>query len=414
MNRIPLIALLVATVVAAAVGGYLLARREAAAPAAPAAERAVLYWYDPMQPQQHFAQPGKSPFMDMALVPKYADEAVEDGGVRIDPRLADSLGVRTAIAERGVLNPELAASATLAWDERAVSVVAARADGIVATLEVRAPLQPVKRGAVLARLILPAWTAAASEYLSLARAPAPGLERLRAAARQRLQLLGMDDARIAAIERSGVAPTRFDLVAPRDGVVTELMVREGASVTAGMPIAELRGTTPLWVLVAIPESAVAQIAPGSAIALEPAAFPGDSVPARWLAWLPAIDPATRSRTLRLEIDNPDGRLAAGMFARVRIAAAGGPERVLVPSEALIVTGRRSVVIVDRGDGHFEPRTVRVGAESGDRSEILEGLDAGERVVRSGQFLIDSEASLRATLGRLSGDDGAATPTEPAR
>lgn len=417
MRRLALPALLLVAFLAGAVGSYLLVRRDgerSIAPAAAAADRPVLYWFDPMVPQQHFEHPGKSPFMDMQLVPKYADE---DGGggadVRIDPRITQNLGVRTAVAERGQLATRVVASATLAWDERGVSVVAARADAIVEALTVRAPMTPVRRGQGLARLIVPTWTAAASEYLSLMHAEAPGLDALRAAARQRLQLLGLSDAEIATIDRGGVAPVRFELAAPRDGVVTELMVREGASVAAGMPIAEVRGSTPLWALVAIPENAIARVTPAARIAVEPAAFPGERITGRWLALLPSIDPANRSRTLRIEVDNPDGRLAAGMYARVRLDTAGA-EHVLVPSEAVIVTGSRSVVIVADGDGRFEPRTVTVGAEAEGRSEILDGLTEGERVVRSGQFLIDSEASLRATTGRLSNADPVPAPTEPVR
>ncbi len=415
MSRLVLPALLLLSFLAGAAATDLLIRHDGdGSTAAPAAktERPVLYWFDPMVPQQHFEHPGKSPFMDMQLVPKYADEEAVAGSVRIDPRVVQNLGVRTAVAERGILATRLSASATLAWDERAVSVVAARADAIVESLPVRAPLQPVRRGQVLARLIVPGWTSAAAEFLSLKEATAPGLDALRRAARQRLQLIGMSDAEIAAIDRGGIAPTRFDLTAPRDGVVTELMVREGASVATGMPVAELRGSSPLWALVAIPEGAVARVGPESRITLAPAAYPGESIDGRWLALLPAVDPATRSRTLRVEVDNPDGRLAAGMFARVQLDTAGA-EHVLVPSEALIVTGSRSVVIVDADGGHYEPRPVTVGAEADGRSEILDGLAAGERVVRSGQFLIDSEASLRATLGRLA---AAAPPasTEAAR
>lgn len=374
--------------------------------------RKVLYWYDPMAPQQHFDHPGKSPLMDMQLVPKYAD-ATDAGTLSIDPRTVQNLGVRTARVVRARLQSTVRATGTLAYDERAVAVVQSRVPGIVEQLIVRTPLARVARGDALLTLIAPDWTAAQAEYLSLQRAQASGLKDLRAAARQRLQLLGMSEDQIRAVERSGQAQTRITLRAPQAGVIGQLDVRDGATVAAGAPLMTINGLDTVWLDAAIPEAQVGRIAPGASIEAELPAFPGESFKGSIDALLPAVDATTRSLTARIVLPNPDHRLAPGMFARVRIASADASLNVLVPTEALIATGVRTVVIVDDGDGRFRAQEVRVGDEADGNSVILQGLQAGESVVLSGQFLIDSEASLGGTLTRLEGPQHVHAPDAPA-
>jgi len=370
-----------------------------------AAEKTVLYWYDPMQPQQHFNAPGKSPFMDMQLVPKYAGDAgSDDGAVRIDPRLTQNLGVRTAKAERGTLMHTLRATGTLAFDERAISVVQSRVAGIVEKLWVRAPLSAVKRGEPLVTLLAPDWTAAQEEYLSLRRAKTEGLDALRTAARQRLLLLGMDEGQIRAVERAGHAQAQITISAPRDGVITELSVREGATVAAGAPLLTLNGLENVWMNAAIAESDSGRIAPGAAVTATLAAFPGETFNGSIEALLPEMDAATRTQKARIVLPNPHARLAPGMFASIEITSpAATTKQLLVPTEAIIATGTRNVVIVDTGQGKFRAQEVRTGAEANGKTAVLEGLHEGDSVLLSGQFLIDSEASLSGALKRLQGD-----------
>jgi Cu(I)/Ag(I) efflux system membrane fusion protein len=370
-----------------------------------AAEKTVLYWYDPMQPQQHFNAPGKSPFMDMQLVPKYAGDAgSDDGAVRIDPRLTQNLGVRTAKAERGTLMHTLRATGTLAFDERAISVVQSRVAGIVEKLWVRAPLSAVKRGEPLVTLLAPDWTAAQEEYLSLRRAKTEGLDALRTAARQRLLLLGMDEGQIRAVERAGHAQAQITISAPRDGVITELSVREGATVAAGAPLLTLNGLENVWMNAAIAESDSGRIAPGAAVTATIAAFPGETFNGSIEALLPEMDAATRTQKARIVLPNPHARLAPGMFASIEITSpAATTKQLLVPTEAIIATGTRNVVIVDTGQGKFRAQEVRTGAEANGKTAVLEGLHEGDSVLLSGQFLIDSEASLSGALKRLQGD-----------
>jgi len=386
------------------------------------AEKKALYYYDPMVPAQHFDKPGKSPFMDMQLVPKYAGGSGEStsegpGVVNIDPREVQNLGIRTARAERGVLTSTVRATGTVVFDERAVTVVQARVAGIVERLDVRAPLTAVKQGQTLLTLLAPDWTAAQEEYLSLQRMHAQGLDELRAAARQRLLLLGMSEAQIRAAEKSGHAQTRIAVSAPRDGVVGELAVREGATVMAGAPLLRINGLDTVWVNAAIPEAQIGRVAPASSVQAELRAFPGERFAGQIEALLPDIDAATRTQTARIVLRNPDHRLAPGMFAQVEIAGSGEKANgVLVPTEAVIATGARSVVIVDDGKGRFRAQEVRVGDEADSKTQVLEGVEGGEAVVLSGQFLIDSEASLTGTLARLAGSNevtGSATSsTEP--
>lgn len=373
------------------------------------ADKKVLYWYDPMVPQQHFDAPGKSPFMGMQLVPKYAGDSTDQGSVRIEPRVVQNLGVRTAKAEHGMLTRDVRATGTLAFDERAITVVQSRVAGIVEKLWVRAPLTAVESGQPLLTLIAPDWTAAQEEYLSLRNARTPDLDALRAAARQRLQLIGMDEAQIRAVERAGKAQTRITFSAPHGGVITELSVREGASVNTGAPLITLSGLDDVWMNAAIAEADSGRVAPGAHVRATLPAFPGETFDGSIEALLPELDPATRTQKARIVLANPKHRLAPGMFASVEIAAPVQSASILIPSEAIITTGTRSVVIVAEGQGRFRAQEVRIGAEGDGKTSVLQGLSDGDAAVLSGQFLIDSEASLTGALTRLN----ATTPSPTA-
>jgi len=375
------------------------------------AEKKVLYWYDPMSPAQHFDKPGKSPNMDMQLVPKYANDAADSTGVvDIDPREVQNLGVRTARAESGSLKTTVRATGSVAFDERAVTVVQARVAGIVERLDVRAPLTAVKQGEVLLTLLAPEWTAAQEEYLALRRGHAQGLDDLRAAARQRLLLLGMSEAQVRSIEKDGRAQTRIAVAAPRSGVIGELSVREGATVMPGTPLLRINGLDTVWINAAIPETQIGRVTAAASVKAELPAFPGRRFDGRIETLLPDIDAATRTQIARIVLDNPGHALAPGMFARVEIAAGNESASVLVPSDAVIATGTRNVVMVADGQGRFRAQEVRVGDEANGRTQILDGISDGETIVLSGQFLIDSEASLTGTLARLQGGDAASEPS----
>lgn len=405
MNRLMTTAAVSAfALIAGALIGYSLRRPASSGAPASAAQstaRAALYWYDPMHPDQHFDKPGKSPFMDMQLVPKYADSADAGGaGITIDPRVRQNLAIRTAVAERGSLNPEVVVVGSVAYDEEALAVVEARARGYLERVYVRKPLAHVRAGEPLADLVAPEWAAAEAEYLALRSMSGATIPALRAAARQRLAVVGVPDDAIRRLDRTGKASSRVTLTAPRDGVVASLDAREGQAVEPGMPLFRINGLDRVWVHAEVPEQQARGIEIGVPAKIEVAAFSGRTFSGTVDAVLPDVDAATRTERVRIELANPDRGLAPGMYATVRLAAGQSREAVLVPSEAVIRTGTRTVVIVADAGGAFRPVEVRTGAESGDRIAILDGLDAGARVVVSGQFLIDSEANLRGTLTRM--------------
>ena len=409
MNRVAMIASALGLVVIGIGGGYWWAQRGAAShtgmsePATPSSqERKALYWYDPMVPDQHFDKPGKSPFMDMQLVPKYAD-GVTTAGVRIDPGVQQNVGIRTAVVESSRLTARIQAPATLAWDLRQESVVSARVDGIVSRLHVKAPFESVRRGQPMATVLAPAWGSAIAEAQALGQASSASARSLQSAANQRLRMLGLSGTR--AGRDGGVV-----LLAPSEGVVSEVLVREGQTVTAGMPLFRINGTATLWLEAAIPQGGVGGIGPGTKVEVIVSAVPGRTFEGEVEALLPQIDPTSRTQKARIVLRNEEGLLVPGMFAELTLQSETGDDVPLVPTEALVATGNDSRVIVARPDGRFEPVRVRTGRSSGGRTEILAGLKGGERIVTSGQFLIDSEASLSGALQRLD----AATPADAKR
>ena len=387
-----------------ALGAYFVGKRSAhdAAPVATPAstERRILYWHDPMHPQQKFDKPGKSPFMDMQLVPVYADEGADEGKVTISPRVQQNLGLRTAEVTKGVLTPAVEAVGSVAYNEHIAFVVQARSNGFVERLHVRAPLDLVSKGQALAELYVPDWVAAQEEYLSVKRMSGAGLEALLDGARQRMRLAGMNEDQIRLVESSGTVHARLVVTSPADGIVAELGTREGMTVTSGALLFRINGLDTVWVNAELPESQVSLVRPGNAVEARAPALPGIVFSGRVSALLPEINAATRTLKARVELANPGRRLVPGMFATINFTPATRREALLVPTEAVIQTGKRSVVIVAQDDGRFAPVNVETGIEAGGRTEIRKGLAAGQKVVVSGQFLIDSEASLKATTTRM--------------
>lgn len=392
----------------AGAAGYGLAHlgQPTTAPASsPKAERPVLYWYDPMVPAQHFEKPGKSPFMDMQLVPRYAGEGPAGAGVQVNPAALQSLGVRLASAERGEFATSLDATGVLDFNQRDVAVVQARAAGFVQRVYARAPGDVVRAGAPIANLLAPAWGGAQTEYLAVRRTGDAALE---AAARQRLRLLGMPEGLIDQVAREGRPHTVVTVSTPIGGAIQSLEVRQGMTVAMGQTLAQVNGLGAVWVNAAVPEAQAGQVRLGQSARADLAAFPGETFAGKVVAILPTAQAESRTLTVRIELLNKGGRLKPGMFATVHLV--GQPQPALsVPSEAVIRTGKRALVMLAGDGGRFEPVEVQLGRESGDRTEILAGLSEGQKVVASGQFLIDSEASLAGLQARSL----AATPSRAA-
>lgn len=355
-------------------------------------ERKVLYWYDPMVPDQHFDKPGKSPFMDMELVPKYADD-VSTTGVRIDPGVQQNVGIRTETVRTGTLSGQVRVPGTLTWDLRKESILSAPVETIVSRLIVKAPYESVHRGQPLATVLSPTWGSALAETRALAQADSPYARELQGAAQQRLRYLGLSNTATAG--SGGVV-----LRAPREGVVSEIMIREGQTAMPGMPLFRINGTDTMWLEAAIPQAGVQGVGPGTSVTATVSAVPGRTFEGEVETLLPDIDATTRTQRARVVLRNEDGLLTPGMFAQLTLKPEAGNEVPLIPSEALITTGTDSRVIIVGPDGNFQPVRVTTGRSSGGRTEILAGLKGGEKIVTSGQFLIDSEASLSGALGRL--------------
>ncbi|MGE6661037.1 efflux RND transporter periplasmic adaptor subunit [Pseudomonas sp. NPDC077408] len=352
--------------------------------------RAVLYWYDPMVPQQKFDKPGKSPFMDMELVPRYADEGSDGASMKIDPSVTQNLGIRLATAVRESISQSLEATGALLFDERDVAVVQARAGGFVERVYDRAPEDVIDKGAPLADLLIPEWAAAQEEYLALRDVGEP---QLLAAARQRLRLAGMPADVIAQLQRSGKTRAVWTVTSPIAGVLSSLDVREGMTVPAGASLARINGLSTVWLEVAVPEAQVGHLAQGQKVTARLPAFAGQSLEGTIQAVLPQANLDSRTVRVRVELPNPQQRLRPGMTAQVTLNR-DVEQALIIPSEAVIRTGRRALVMLAEDEGRYRPVEVRIGREFDDRTEILEGLEAGQKVVASGQFLLDSEASLR--------------------
>ena len=394
MKNTTIVVLALGIAAIAAAGGYGVAtlRITAAPEMATTAkdERPVLYWYDPMVPTQRFDKPGKSPFMNMQLVPKYAGEPDAAPGVRIDPSVAQNLGVRLAMVQRGTLSEAVNVTGVVSFNERDVAIVQSRSAGFVERTYNTAPGDVVRAGAPLVDLYISEWAGAQEEFLALVRT---GQTELIDAARQRLRNLGMTPQSIADVERSGAIRPVITISTPIAGVIQTLSVRPGMTVAAGMTLAELNGLSTVWLDASVPEAQAALVRIGQSAKAALTSYPGEAFTGRVTAILPEAQTESRTLKVRIELPNSGARLRPGMFATVALSSMESRSALLVPSEAVIRTGRRNLVMVASEDGRYQPAEVQLGREAQGQVEILGGLNEGEQVVASGQFLIDSEASL---------------------
>lgn len=398
------IAALLAIAIVAGGGGYWLGQRghsadpsEAKAPDG----RKILYWYDPMVPQERYDNPESLSSMGMKTIPKYADEAPETGpGITIDSAAAQNLGMRIVTPEMGILPSDLAVTGTLDFNLRDIAIVQARSGGFVNRVYARAPGDVITAGAPIADLLVSDWAGAQTEYLAVRQLGKPDLT---AAARRRLKLLGMSDALIAEVERTGRTHDVVTIRSPKAGVIQSLDVRSGMTLPAGASLAQVGGIATIWLNAAIPEAQAQTVRVGLGASVTLSAFPGETFVGKVTAILPTAQADSRTLTARIELVNRRGQLRPGMFAKVTFVQDGQP-RLLVPSEAIIRTGTRTLVMLALPEGRYRPAEVRIGREGGGKSEVLAGLAPNEQVVASAQFLLDSEASLAGVVARPVGGD----------
>ena len=374
-------------------------------------DRRVLYWHDPMVPGKRFDKPGKSPFMDMQLVPVYAEAGnAEEGnttsGVQVSPTLQHNLGIRFATVRREDTKSAIDVIGTTQFDESAAEIVQSRVVGYIDHLYARTPMQRIKRGDPVASLFVPDWIAPQEEYLALKRA---GDRELAAASRQRMRAMSIPDGLVALADRTGRAQSHLTLTSPATGVVSELPVRNGAMVSPGMTIAKVAGLDKLWLVAEVPEALVPAARTGMSVEASTSGDPNRKYSGKVREILPGVNPTTRTVQARLELDNRNGALIPGLLMRVRLGTETATSRLMVPTEAVITTGKRSVVLVASQDNRMQPVVVTTGRDIGERTEILTGLTEGQRVVASGQFLIDSEANLKSVLPKYGDQKASAEP-----
>ncbi len=391
-----LFAAALALLFAVAAGAYFLLGDDAPAVDGPCPTSELLYWHDPMVPMERYPGPGKSS-MNMDLIPKCADESA--AGVRVSPTMVQNLGIRTTPARMMDIAPIVAAVGRVEVDERLIAEVQTLTPGFVETLAVRAEGEPVSRGSRIATVYSPELLGAQQEYAALLRirgsAVTPGL---RDAARSRLRLLGLPAGAIQRLSSGGSPQRAYAVTAPVSGIVRNIGARPGAQVTAGQSIVTLADLSRVLVVAQIPEASLGNVGVGRLAEVTFPAYAGETFKGRVDYIFPSLDPESRTARARITLSNPGLRLKEGMFANVRILGTGGMALV-VPSEAVIETGRRKVVLVRRDDA-FLPVEVVTGREAGEMTEIVRGIEPGAEVVVSGQFLIDSEASLTGMMERL--------------
>lgn len=363
-----------------------------------AADKKPLYWIDPMEPNIHYDRPGKSR-MGMDVVPVYADDEKpgEAPSVKINPAVINNLGVRTAPVTQGELARQIETVGFVDANENAITHIHTYADGWIEQLIVRTTGETVKKGELLFRFYSPTLVNAQAEYLI---ALGSNNDRIVRASEQKLASLGISQNQIDQLKRTKKTTRLIDVYSPQNGVVTTLNVREGNRITAETDVMTITDLSTIWILVEVYESEAPWVKVGQEAEATLPYLPDIVWRGRVEYIYPTIDSKTRTLKLRLRFENPKGTLKPNMYANIRLAVDPKPNTISIPIEALIRSENSDRVIVDLGDGRFEPRLVKTGIESADRVEIISGLKPGEKVVTSAQFLIDSEANLKGALERL--------------
>ena len=389
----------------------------------PSPPRRVLYWYDPMKPEVHFDHPGKSPFMDMELQPKYAEEAAAPAGaappgfsvVKIPLERRQEIGVTTAKVERRRIGGALETNGVVAEDEGRVHAVNAKFSGYIEKLLVDRTGQSVRKGQPLLTVYSPDLVATEREFLlavenagrlsgSSSSDTAADARALLEAARQRLRLWDIPDAEIDRIEKTGQVSKDLILPSPVSGVVLKKDALPGLAITAGMPLYTIADLSTVWVLADVYQSELATVSGGAPAEVAASFLPGAPLRGQVDFIYPTLSEETRTARVRIVLSNPREALKPGMFVRVSLAGRARPA-LAIPRSALIPTGDRQIAFVEQSPGVYAPREVKTGIHARDSVEVLSGLSEGETVVTSANFLIDSESRIGASGAAPAGSAG---------
>ena len=389
----------------ALLSGYLSLGKLASADTVPEQEKEILYWVAPMDPNFRRDKPGKSP-MGMDLIPYYSASDVSDNSVRLSPAVVQNLGVRTSKAELTRLWRGIDTVGYVDYDESKVSHIHLRTEGWIEKLAVESEGERVKKGDFLFDVYSPKLVNAQEELVTALASGNNGLIR---ATKERLSALGISSSQIRALEKNKKVKQRISIYAPQDGVVSVLPVREGMFVKPSQKVMTLGDLSSVWLLAEVFERQSQWVEVGQDAEVKLSYIPGKSWNGKVEYIYPSLDPKTRTLKVRLRFENPGERLKPNMYANVKIFGGAKENTIVIPLEGLIRSGREERVILALGDGRFEARNVRAGIESGNYVEILQGVQEGDDIVTSGQFLIDSEASMRASLNRMTDPEMSMVP-----
>jgi Cu(I)/Ag(I) efflux system membrane fusion protein len=356
----------------------------------------ILYWVAPMDPDFRRDGPGKSP-MGMDLVPVYAQESTDSDAVHISAAVEHNLGVRTGKVERRSLWRKVEATGYIGFDESRVSQINLRTEGWIESLLVKNEGERVKTGQLLFEFYSPQLVNAQKEYV---QAKKRNDARMVAAAAGKLLALGMEDADIRQLAKTSRVSNTVKVLAPQDGTITNLNVKEGSFVKPATGIMSLADLSSVWLQAEVFESQADWVTEAQSAEARLNYMPGEVFSGRVDYVYPVLDPKTRTLQVRLRFDNPGERLKPNMYARVTIYGKSHPGALSIPREALIRGQEIDRVVVALGDGGYSVYEVMTGIESGNWVEIIAGLDVGDEIVTSAQFLIDSEASLSGSIRRL--------------
>jgi membrane fusion protein, copper/silver efflux system len=344
----------------------------------------------------------KKDSMGMDYLPVYEGEDADDGTVKLSPGKLQKTGVRSEPVERRTLSAPLHAPGIVALDERRVSVVALRFEGFIDSIENLTTGEHVHKGQTLMRVSGPNLASAAAEYLIALKArPEETIGLLGAkGAKRRLENIGLPEAIIASIEQTHEIPLSVPWPAPQDGEIVERAVVNGMRAAPGDVLFRIVDHDVVWVMADIAERDLSLVAVGQKVAVRPRAFPDHVFNGEVSLIYPHLNPETRTERVRIELQNPDGLLRPDMYADVEIATGTEAPILTVSDSAVIDSGARQVVLIDKGDGRFEPRPVKIGRHGDGFVEIREGAAEGDKVVVAANFLIDAESNLKAALQGL--------------
>jgi Cu(I)/Ag(I) efflux system membrane fusion protein len=377
--------------------------------AKPTGKRKILYYRNPMGLADTSPVPKKD-WMGMDYIPVYEGEEQDVSTVRLSLDRVQRTGVRTEVASWRTLSRPLRAPGIAKPDERTFRSVVLRADGFIDKRYVNETGMHVRAGEPMFVVYSPQIVSIQVDYRS-ARGASDESQR-QSGALQRLRNFGLPESTIEQIRGSPHPQMLITWPAPMTGVVMMKNIVEGQMAKAGQELYRLADLTSIWIVADVAEQDIGLVKIGAPARLSFRAFPGETFEGKVTFILHDLDAATRTGKVRIDVNNPDHRIKHEMFADVEIdAGAGEPARLSVPTSAVIDSGARQVVLVDRGEGRFEPRTVRLGMRGDGFVEVLDGLKEGERVVVAANFLIDAESNLKAALAGFSSEQ---KPAEPKR